>query len=79
MLSRPELRAQRTGLLDELIVEGYLEGQQYAVEGLLTGGELRVWVSGTDSPGAICAKYMGDASVTATGGPALIPCIFGAC
>jgi hypothetical protein len=36
------VRAQRTGLLDELIVEGYLEGQEYAVEGLLTGGELRV-------------------------------------
>lgn len=42
LLARPDLRAQRTGLLDELIVEGYLEGQEYAVEGLLTRGELRV-------------------------------------
>ena len=42
LLARPELRAQRTGLLDEVIVEGYLEGQEYAVEGLLNQGELRV-------------------------------------
>ncbi|MEX2661180.1 MAG: ATP-grasp domain-containing protein [Vicinamibacterales bacterium] len=42
LLARPELRAQRTGLDNELIVEGYLEGREYAVEGLLTRGELRV-------------------------------------
>lgn len=42
LLARPELRAQRTGMLDELIVEGYLEGQEYAVEGVLTEGALRV-------------------------------------
>jgi biotin carboxylase len=42
LLARPDLRAQRTGLLDELIVEGYIEGQEYAVEGLLTDGTLRV-------------------------------------
>jgi biotin carboxylase len=42
LLARPDLRAQRTGLDNELIVEGYLEGREYAVEGLLTRGELRV-------------------------------------
>lgn len=42
LLARPELRAQRTGLLDDLIIEGYLEGQEYAVEGVLTAGQLRV-------------------------------------
>ncbi len=42
LLARPDLRAQRSGLLDEVIVEGYLEGQEYAVEGLLTDGQLRV-------------------------------------
>ncbi len=42
LLARPDVRAQRTGLLDTLIVEGYLEGQEYAVEGLLTDGALRV-------------------------------------
>lgn len=42
LLARPDLRAQRSGLDDELIVEGYIEGREYAIEGLLTRGELRV-------------------------------------
>lgn len=42
LLTRPDLRAQRTALHDELLVEGYLEGREYAIEGLLTGGVLRV-------------------------------------
>ena len=42
LLARPDLRAQRTGLTDRLVVEGYLEGREYAIEGLLTRGELRV-------------------------------------
>jgi biotin carboxylase len=42
LLARPDLRAQRSGLLDEVIVEGYLEGQEYAVEGVLTDGQLRI-------------------------------------
>jgi biotin carboxylase len=42
LLARPEVRAQRTGLTDELLVEGYIDGHEYAIEGLLTGGELRV-------------------------------------
>ena len=42
LLARPELRAQRTDLDDHLIVEGYIDGREFAVEGLLTRGELRV-------------------------------------
>ncbi len=42
LLARPDVRVQRTGLLDALIVEGYLDGPEYAVEGLLTDGTLRV-------------------------------------
>ena len=42
LLARPELRAQRTGLLDDLIIEGYLEGAEYAVEAVLTEGQLQV-------------------------------------
>lgn len=42
LLARPDLRAQRSDLNDELLVEGYIEGSEYAVEGLLTRGELRV-------------------------------------
>ena len=42
LLARPELRAQRTGLLDDLIIEGYLEGPEYAIEAVLTEGQLQV-------------------------------------
>lgn len=42
LLARPDLQAQRTGMLEELIVEGYMEGREYAVEGLLTNGAFRV-------------------------------------
>jgi biotin carboxylase len=42
LLARPQVRAQRTALTGELLVEGYIEGREYAIEGLLTGGQLRV-------------------------------------
>ena len=41
LVSRPEVRAQRTGSEGELLIEGFVAGREYAVEGLLTGGELR--------------------------------------
>lgn len=43
LLARPQLQAQRTGLTDALLVEGYIAGREYAVEGVLTRGELRVF------------------------------------
>lgn len=43
LLARPQLRAQRTGLDDVLLVEGYIEGREFAIEGVLTRGELRVF------------------------------------
>jgi biotin carboxylase len=42
LLARPDVQAQRTGLTDKLLIEGYIEGREYAVEGLLTDGRLRV-------------------------------------
>jgi biotin carboxylase len=42
LLARPSVRAQRTGLEDTLLVEGYIDGREYAVEALLTRGELQV-------------------------------------
>jgi biotin carboxylase len=42
LLARPDVRAQRTGLTERLLIEGYIEGHEYAVEGLLTEGRLRV-------------------------------------
>jgi hypothetical protein len=42
LLNSPEIRATREPNLDQMLVEGYLEGREVAVEALLTGGELGV-------------------------------------
>jgi hypothetical protein len=42
LLDSPEIRATREPHLDEMLVEGYLEGREVAVEALLTEGELRI-------------------------------------
>jgi len=42
LLESAEIQARREPNLDRMIVEGYLPGREVAVEGLLTGGELRV-------------------------------------
>lgn len=42
LLDSPEIRATREPHLDQMLVEGYLEGREVAVEGLLTQGSLRV-------------------------------------
>ena len=42
LLARPQVRAARAGLEDEILVEGYVDGREYALEGVLTGGALRV-------------------------------------
>jgi biotin carboxylase len=42
LLNSAEIRATREPNLDEMLVEGYLDGREVAVEALLTGGELRV-------------------------------------
>jgi biotin carboxylase len=42
LLARPDVRALRTGLEDVLLVERFIEGREYAIEGLLTRGALKV-------------------------------------
>jgi biotin carboxylase len=42
LLQSPEVRATRERHLHEMLVEGYLEGREVAVEALLTEGSLRV-------------------------------------
>lgn len=43
LLGRPDVRAARTGLEDEILVEEYIDGREFALEGVLTGGALRVF------------------------------------
>lgn len=41
LLARPEVRAMRLGIEGAILVEGFMPGREYAVEGLLTRGTLR--------------------------------------
>jgi hypothetical protein len=41
LLASPEILASREANLDQILVEGYLQGREVALEGLLTDGELR--------------------------------------
>jgi len=42
LLESPEILATREPNLDKILVEGYVPGREVAVEGLLTGGSLRI-------------------------------------
>ena len=43
LLARKDVRALQTGLDDEILVEGFIEGREYAIEGVLTNGTLHVF------------------------------------
>jgi len=38
LLARPEIRVLRSGLEDELLIESFIPGREYAIEGVLTHG-----------------------------------------
>ena len=42
LLMRPEIRTLREPMNDEVLVEGFIEGREYALEGVLEEGALRV-------------------------------------
>ena len=41
LLARPEIRAMRLGIEGTILIEGFVPGREYAVEGLLTNGTFR--------------------------------------
>ena len=43
LLQRKDVRALRAGLEDALLIEGYIEGREFALEGVLTRGVLQVF------------------------------------
>jgi biotin carboxylase len=43
LLARPQIRAARAGLEDEILVEEYIDGREFALEGVLTHGRLQVF------------------------------------
>jgi biotin carboxylase len=56
LLSRNDLRAARTGLDDTLLIEGFIEGRELAIEGVLTAGSLRVFAI-FDKPDPLDGPY----------------------
>ena len=43
LLARKDVRALRSGLDDSLLVEGYIDGAEFAIEGVLTAGRLQAF------------------------------------
>ena len=43
LLARPAIRAARAGLEDEILVEEYIDGREFVIEGVLTEGRLRTF------------------------------------
>jgi biotin carboxylase len=43
LLERTDVRAIRSGLEEDILIEGFVEGREFAIEGVLTGGRLRVF------------------------------------
>lgn len=43
LLARPEVRALRAGLEDTILIEGFVSGPEFALEGVLTRGQLQVF------------------------------------
>ncbi|HEY7500762.1 MAG TPA: ATP-grasp domain-containing protein [Vicinamibacterales bacterium] len=43
LLKRVDVRAARTGLEDEVLIEDFIPGREYAIEGVLTAGMLQIF------------------------------------
>lgn len=43
LLARPDIRSARTGLEDEILIEEYIDGDEFALEGVLTYGALQTF------------------------------------
>jgi biotin carboxylase len=56
LLSRRDVRAARTGLDDRLLIEGFIPGEEFAIEGVLTDGVLRAFAI-FDKPDALDGPY----------------------
>jgi biotin carboxylase len=42
LLTRKDVRALRSGMEDEVLIEGYIDGAEVAIEGVLTAGDLQI-------------------------------------
>jgi biotin carboxylase len=56
LLARPQIRASRDGLDGEILVEGYIVGREYALEGVMTRGDLTAFTI-FDKPDPLVGPY----------------------
>lgn len=56
LLARKDVRAARTGLEDSIIIEGFIAGREFAIEGVLTRGSLRAFAM-FDKPDPLDGPY----------------------
>lgn len=56
LLSRKDVRATRTGFDGRLLIEGFIEGREFAIEGVLTDGWLRAFAI-FDKPDPLDGPY----------------------
>jgi biotin carboxylase len=56
LMSRLDVRASRTGLEDVILVEGFIAGREFAVEGVLTNGALQAFAI-FDKPDPLNGPY----------------------
>ena len=56
LLERPQIREARDGLEAEILVEAYIDGDEFAIEGVMTHGSLRVFAI-FDKPDPLTGPY----------------------
>jgi biotin carboxylase len=56
LLARPQIRASRDGLEDQILVEEYIVGREYALEGVMTRGALTTFAI-FDKPDPLVGPY----------------------
>ena len=56
LLARREIRSARAGLEDEILIESYIDGREFAIEGVLTDGRLTLFAV-FDKPDPLVGPY----------------------
>jgi biotin carboxylase len=75
LLARPQVRAARAGLEDEILVEEYIDGAEFALEGVMTDGRLQVFAI-FDKPDPLTGPFF-EETIYAT--PSSLPAASQAC
>jgi biotin carboxylase len=64
LLARPQIRAARTGLEDDILIEDYIDGDEFALEGVMTRGRLQTFAI-FDKPDPLTGPFFEETIYTA--------------